>query len=248
LKVNPVLGQGNSYEIFEPSGLMNSAKMEPFQPFMDCLIKYGTPNVAGSYCSERMKKDVFEHYCKDHIGKGKYITWLGMRSDEPNRLNKKDGIRYLADLIDIDKEDVNSWWKRQPFDLELEEYEGNCLFCVKKSTLKIAAAIKANPHFYHVWKYQLSQKTIREKEGYDKHVMYRGNLSLSGIASMYESNSLEDIISRMKGSKATDTGSCSESCEAFHPETELDFDMVNNSLYLEFRDKLDLGQFELELV
>jgi hypothetical protein len=248
LKVNPELGQGNSYEVFEPNDLMDSTKMPPFQPFFDCLVKYGVPTIAGPYCSERMKKDVFNAYCKDHFGKGQFVTWLGMRSDEPTRTKPKEGIRYLADLIDIEKADVIRWWKKQPFDLELDEFEGNCLFCVKKSTQKIAAVIRTNPNFYLMWKYYIKSAQVRIKEGYDKNIMYRGHMSLNGISTMYEGYSDEEIISRLISSRREDVGSCSESCEAFHPETELDFKAVNESLYLEFSDKLSQGYFQLELI
>ncbi len=137
--VNPELGKGNTYQEYTVNDLMNSSVMPPFEPFMSMMKKYGTPTAFGPYCSERMKKDVTERYCKEHFGKN-YITWLGMRSDEPKRLKPKAGIKYLADLIEVDKQDVLEWWTHQPFDLQLEEQEGNCLYCVKKSTAKLALA------------------------------------------------------------------------------------------------------------
>ncbi|MEF1336328.1 phosphoadenosine phosphosulfate reductase family protein [Vibrio rotiferianus] len=247
-KVNPVLGEGNSYEVYEPKDLMNSAVMEPFQPFMDMMIKYGTPSISGPYCSERMKKDVCQAYCNDHIGRNNYVTWLGMRSDEPDRLTPKDGIKYLADLLDIEKSDVLRWWKQQPFDLDLEEYDGNCIYCVKKSTQKLAAAIRSNPGFFQMWKYKIRDKRVRVKDGYDPKVMYRGKLSLEGIAAMYDDVTDEEIIESLRGSRGEDVGSCSESCEGFIPETAIDFDATSNKLYQEFEAELGLGQFELELI
>lgn len=246
--VNPVLGQGNGYIQYKPEDLMNSAVMEPFEPFNSMLAKYGTPTAFGPYCSDRMKKDVATKYCKEHFGKN-YITWLGMRSDEPKRLKPKPGIKYLADLLHVEKQDILDWWKHQPFDLELNgEFEGNCLFCVKKSSSKIALAARLNPGFFNMWNYHLKSKTVREKEGYDKLTMYRGHLSLEGIATMYEDQSKAEIFSRMRSQKRFDTNSCSESCEAFS-ETgkELNFDIVNQEIYKEFETELESCQYALEL-
>jgi hypothetical protein len=243
--VNPTLGEANSYKIFAPRDLMTDA-MPPFQPFMDMMIKYGTPNTMGAYCSERMKKDVFDAYCEDHIGKDR-ITWLGIRGDEPKRLKKKAGIKYLANLTPaMDKQDILDWWKHQEFDLGITEESGNGLFCVRKSTLKIALAIKRNPGFYRVWKYHLNKSSIRQKGSYDKKIMYRGKLSLEGIAEMYSDSTERDILSRIRNSKQLETGSCTESCEALATtnERELNYNVINTVNYRDFEANLKLQNFE----
>lgn len=244
-KVSPKLGVGNTYEVFEPKDLMNTVKMPPFEPMMSMMVKYGTPTAMGAYCSERMKKDVAERYCKDHFGKNNYVTWLGIRVDEPKRLKPKPGIKYLADLVPmVDKQDILEWWSHQPFDLELNgEHEGNCLFCCKKSTSKLALAIKQNPHFYRMWKYHLESKKIRVKESYDPLIMYRGHLSLTGIAEMYADSTEEEIRSTMRSQKRYESGNCTESCEAFKAEDEVNFEVVETKIYKQF--ELQLGQMQL---
>ena len=168
-----------------------------------------------------------------------------MRSDEPKRLKPKAGIKYLADLLYVEKQDVLDWWKHQPFDLQLEEQEGNCLFCIKKSTAKLALAIKQNPNFYHVWKYYLNDSSIREKDGYDKLVMYRGKLSLTGIAKMYSEHSEEELRSKMRHSKRYERGSCTESCEAFSLEgREVNFEIVDKEIYHQFEEELNQCEFD----
>lgn len=243
--VNPTLGIGNGYIQYEAKDLMNSEVMPPLEPFFSMLKKYGTPNAFGPYCSERMKKDVAEKYCKEHFGKT-FVTWLGMRSDEPKRLKSKAGIKYLADLVDVDKQDINEWWSRQPFDLQLEEQEGNCLFCIKKSTAKIALAAKQNPHFLRLWKYIINSNEVREKDGFDKTIMYRGNLSLDGISQLYADKSESEIRLNMKSAKRFETGNCAESCEAFRLDgREINYEIVNDDLYCEFEEQL--SQFELAI-
>ncbi|HGX5093062.1 TPA: hypothetical protein ACNE1A_004832, partial [Escherichia coli] len=88
------------------------------------------PYIGGAFCTDRLKLIPFTKYCDNHFGRGNYITWLGIRADEPRRLKPKSGVRYLAELSDFDKSDVIRWWRKQPFDLQIPEHLGNCVFCI----------------------------------------------------------------------------------------------------------------------
>lgn len=237
--INPTLGQGNGYKVFEPKDLMNTAVMPPLEPFLSLMKKYSTPSIAAPFCSERMKKNVFDAYCKDHIGE--HITWLGMRSDEPKRLKRHFGIKYLADLIEADKQDVLDWWKTQPFDLNAEEYETNCIFCPKKSTAKLAMAMRDNPGQTRMWKYRLKDKEIRVKEGHDPMAMYRGKLTIDNVATLYADFSDDELKSKLKLLKGRDFGECSESCEPISVGN-VDFGEIGSALRDEFESAFNLNQ------
>ena len=45
--------------------------------------------------------------------------------------------------------------------------------------------------------------------------MYRGHLSLEGIATLYANDTEKEIKQKLAASKRFETGSCSESCEGF---------------------------------
>jgi hypothetical protein len=62
--------------------------------------------------------------------------------------SQKQGIRYLAELGEIEKQDVLDFWEEMPFNLGIDEWNGNCVFCPKKTDLKLAAAQGDNPEFY----------------------------------------------------------------------------------------------------
>ena len=85
---------------------------------------------------------------RDFLGfkKKNYKLALGIRSDEPKRLDwvkaKKENILYLAELGNVNKYDVNKFWAGQPFDLEVKSYEGNCILCWKKSDRKLFTIIQ----------------------------------------------------------------------------------------------------------
>lgn len=220
--INPELGQANGYTVWEPKDIQT--RMPVLKPFMDMVKKYGTPYVGGAFCTDRLKLVPFTKYCEDTFGRGNYTTWIGIRADEPRRLKAKDGIRYLAELSDFEKSDILDWWQEQPFDLQIPEHLGNCVFCIKKSTQKLGLACRDESGGRLVFNEVITGKHVRDgHRSTSKEVMYRGHLSLDGIAKMYESGDYQELYQEMVAAKRFDTGSCSESCEIFGGQLGLDF-------------------------
>lgn len=211
VKFNETLGQGNSYQVLKVHEIGPD-----LQPWKGMVKKYGNPSSSAPYCTSRMKTEPHDKWANSVYGKGNYITWLGIRADEPRRLKDVPGIKFLAHISDVEKPDVLSWWKTQPFDLTIDEHLGNCVFCIKKSVNKLALAIKDEPF--------LTEAFIALTEGPDvrvdgrKHnhkIMYRKALHLSDIKGMYEDSTRDEVYKRVRLSKQFDSGSCSESCEVF---------------------------------
>jgi hypothetical protein len=217
LKVNPELGKGNSYDIVDIDDLKPDLK-----PFKDMMSKYGTPYIGGMFCTDRMKLTPFIKYCNDKYGKGNYETWLGIRADEPKRLTPKNGIRYMAEISDFEKEDVLDWWSDKPFDLYIDEWLGNCVFCPKKSNLKLAAAQRDEPEFYEQFVDAIKSDSVRHDDNTGHwSKMYRGNQSLESLIATFDGVTGKEIKQRMRGGKMTSSGSCSESCEVFNCQLDL---------------------------
>lgn len=217
--VNPELGSGNSYRIISLDELK-----QDLQPFRDVCYKYGLPYLGGAFCTRAMKLEPFTRYCNNKYGKNNYQTWLGIRADEPRRLKAKDGYSYLADICDFDKQDVINWWKRQPFDLEIPEHLGNCVFCIKKSISKIALATRDEHKMAENFINLIDDPNIRavEREQQANKIMYRSAHSLVSIVAMYQNYSREEIFNTIRGNRAFDSGSCSESCEISSCQLDLD--------------------------
>lgn len=183
------------------------------EPWRRMLRKYGHPYVGGAFCTDRMKTVPFTKYCDEKYGKGNYERWLGIREDEPNRLgNRGPGFHYLADISDFDKKDVIDWWSVQEFDLGIQEHLGNCVFCIKKSLQKVALATKDEPELANEFIDAIYGETARRK-GLPR--MYRGRNTLPGVIAMFGDTGRDELASRMTSMRQYDTGSCSESCEAF---------------------------------
>jgi len=112
------------------------------KPFEDVVAKYGLPNNGYPHCTRELKENPIHSYVKS-IGweKNKYKTALGIRIDEPKRVKRNTTIQNkiypLVDLFPSDKQDVMDFWSQQNFDLRLQDYQGNCKWCYKKSIKKL---------------------------------------------------------------------------------------------------------------
>lgn len=220
------------------------------QPWKDMIAKYGTPNINTPYCTSRMKTEPHDKWCNDKFGKGNYTTWLGIRADEPQRLTYYDPnfdmfsldipeertIRYLAELDLAGKHQINEWWSKQPFDLGIDDFAGNCVLCIKKGPNKLYAAAQAYPELASDFREILFSEEVRKKETdkYGVGVIYRGMISVDHVikmASVLDKNSLTDAV-RMEADFAdTDPSMCSESCEVMpnriYEEDQKEFDYSN---------------------
>ena len=197
---------------------------------------YGNFTINRPNCTSRMKADVMDKYKKETYGKSNYYQWLGMRIDEPRRLkfinlnddmftSKKlnpNNIRYLAEISDFEKSDVLEWWGEMPFDLQIEEHLGNCVFCIKKASKKIALAARDEPILFDDWNEAITGSHVRlmptDKLG-TGHI-YRGWLSPDKLIAQFSDVATSHLKEMVYKGKKNDVGSCSESCE-------IDFDQMD---------------------
>lgn len=197
------------------------------QTWKDLMQKHGNPYVQGSFCTNHLKTIPHDKYCNENFGKGNYTTWLGIRIDEKRRLKGHKGVRYLAEISQMDKEDIKGWWRLQPFDLGIDEWLGNCVFCLKKGTNKVALALKQEPDLAKQWSDVTTGEHVRQKVDKSTGVMlergaiYRGKLTIDGVAKMYEQFSSSFIKDNLRRSKRTDSGCGSESCEVFGEQMDM---------------------------
>ena len=125
------------------------------EPFEAMIAKHGIPNVSTQHCTRELKERTILSFLKS-IGLTKpsqYKIAIGIRADEPKRLKwdkvKNGNIIYpLATDFPSTRFDVNHFWSKQPFDLEIKSYEGNCKTCWKKSLRKLMTISKENPEWF----------------------------------------------------------------------------------------------------
>lgn len=127
-----------------------------------------------------------------------------------------DRLINMAAISNTDKQDVLNWWSKMPFDLDLNEWSGNCEFCPKKSNLKLAASQRDSPESYINFVEILHDDSVRIDDNTGNRVkMYRGKQSLESLVAKFDGLTGDEIKERIRGSKQLDTNSCSESCEVF---------------------------------
>lgn len=205
---NAKMRKASTYEQLTVDQICND-----LEPWRRMLRKYGHPYVGGAFCTDRMKTVPFTKYCDAWFGRGNYERWLGIRIDEPNRLgNRGPGFNYLADISDFEKQDILDWWSVQTFDLGIQEHLGNCVFCIKKSLQKVALATKDEPELANDFIDAIYGETARRK---GLPTMYRGKNTLPSLIALFADTDRDELASRMVSMRQYDTGSCSESCEAF---------------------------------
>lgn len=124
------------------------------EPYEEVIKKYGIPNQAFPGCTRDLKLSPMRSFLQS-IGweSGTYDTAIGIRTDEPQRIRHKrmeyDRIVYpMAFDAPMSKQDINEFWRRMPFRLQLMGYEGNCSWCWKKSLRKHLTILSEHPELY----------------------------------------------------------------------------------------------------
>lgn len=126
---------------------------EPFEAVI--RKKNYLPNPVTRFCTIEMKIRTIANYlfsigmCETR-SEGEYMSWVGIRADEPRRAAKIPRDRTPLVTAGIGKSDVGEFWKSQPFDLELPNfngvtYHGNCDLCFLKGESQTRSLIAEKP-------------------------------------------------------------------------------------------------------
>jgi len=100
------------------------------------------------------------------------------------------------------------------FDLGIDEFEGNCLGCYKKSFKKQFMQIERDPSVYDFYRRMEDEyRTFGPQDG--ERVFFRGNTDTRKLFKLYE-NYGDDL--RRANEVAYENGGCSESCEVYLTE------------------------------
>jgi len=150
------VGEGPSFKIVNWETA--SREGEPFEQLIR-KRKY-LPNQNMRFCTEELKIRTAKRYLR-WLGWDYWTNCVGIRADEPHRLNKaqpKDRWTVWRPLVDagVGKHDVSAFWKAQDFDLQLENINGttpfgNCDGCFLKGEQKIAELIRRHPDRAKWW-------------------------------------------------------------------------------------------------
>lgn len=127
-------------------------------PFDEMLEWAGAlPNVRGRGCSGQLKVRTTRRYLQS-LDMAEWHTYVGIRADEAHRTLEILAAcpKYITahfPLVDagITKADVDGWWDKQPFKLNIPNHKGNCDLCFLKARWKRLAIIKEDPDAAKWW-------------------------------------------------------------------------------------------------
>lgn len=186
------------------------------EPYHDVIKKYGISNPSYLHCTRELKRNPMQSYIRSTgIHHTKIPTAIGIREDEKRRISVEaeqlNLIYPLVDLFPTDKQDVKDFWSKQDFRLELDEWDGNCSGCFKKSFKKIFKQIDSDPKVLDFYK-EMEEKypQVGNKIGFPDRVFFRGNIAAKDLEKIY----LDDRNSSDPSMRVED-GGCSESCEPY---------------------------------
>jgi 3'-phosphoadenosine 5'-phosphosulfate sulfotransferase (PAPS reductase)/FAD synthetase len=139
------------------------------------------PNPTDRWCSGELKQRTMDRFMKS-LDLDEYTVAVGIRADEAHRAdslfrNNTSKITFVTPLVPagVTQDDVQAFWKAQPFDLklrhdpELGTYEGNCDGCFLKRNKKILTLVNERPAAMEWWAEQeewTGQTFRRDRPGY----------------------------------------------------------------------------------
>lgn len=217
----------------EEHGVGMSHKVVTFQtasrngePFEQMIQKYGIPNMQAPICTKNLKRTPIEHYLKSIGWAGRdYDLAIGIRTDEQRRVkdDKTRNVVYpLVHWFPADKQDVLDWWEEQPFDLQLQEHQGNCKTCWKKSFNKLMKLHNEDPTQFDFFE-RMEAKYPRVGAEFAKYndapdrVFFRGRTSVKTFRQMAIAHQEMTARAPTQLDLYAD-GGCSESCELYETE------------------------------
>jgi len=185
------------------------------EPFEAVIQKYGIPNTAFPFCTRELKINPMNSYLRSlGLDYRTIPTAIGIRDDEKRRVSKTAGatqIHYpLIDMWPTDKGEILDWWAEQSFDLGIDEFEGNCQGCYKKSSKKHFMQIERDASVYDFHRRMEQQYRSHGPQVGDR-VFFRQNMDTNALFDLY--NASKDAPTR--SARADEDGGCSESCEVY---------------------------------
>lgn len=152
------------------------------EPFEALITKRSyLPNAIARFCTTELKVLAIDRYMKS-IDKPDYVTFVGIRADEPRRVakmkdNKDEKITPLA-TDGVTESKVWAFWNQNNFDLSLPKISGasNCDLCFLKGAGILAGLITQNPQ-RAVWWASMEKKIggrfSKDRPTYEQMMQYQ---------------------------------------------------------------------------
>lgn len=127
---------------------------EPFEALI--RKKKYLPNPVARFCTVELKIRVMVAFMRAQ-GYEHWDVAVGFRADEPGRVAKGKGDwSFLENVFPLAEagvtlEGIREFWRAQPFDLQLQDWEGNCDLCFLKGRNKRIRIAEDRPDLVPWW-------------------------------------------------------------------------------------------------
>ena len=149
-------------------------------------VKKAIPNRFKKFCTIELKVKTARRYLRS-IGLMRYENLIGFRIDEPLRIKrwveKWQQVKTVFPLK-VNKSEVNSYWKKKPYTLEIPSILGNCTLCFQKGKNAISAILRENPELGDVW--------IADEENNKKGNTYFEGITIRQLRNIAQNNLFKD--------------------------------------------------------
>lgn len=179
------------------------------------------PNPVTRFCTTELKIRAMKTWM---LARG-YEHWnnaVGIRADEPRRVAKyaertsKERWDVLLPLAKtgVTVEEVRAFWARQPFDLRLRPWEGNCDICYLKGRGKRERILRDSPELADWWIAQetWAQETLKDPDKHDQRGFRSDTPSYAHLLRIVQQQPM--LIPDEPACDLTDLGDCECDMEA----------------------------------
>lgn len=185
-------------------------------PFRFWIEDYGFPQYPNRTCTREMKERTINRYLSSiGIMPRHRVKCVGIRFDEIGKRNPDPEQYYELILQGVTKKDINEFFIKMPFRLQIPSYLGNCGACISKSIRSLCTIARHRPEKFNFFDF------IAKEKGFEEHTFYRGHNTVKSIFEQSKSLKIKDAHdNRFDTNKEFDEyldseGACSGTCEAF---------------------------------
>lgn len=160
---------------------------EPFKELIE-KRKY-LPNRITRFCTTELKIRTMSRFASSIWDEQPYSEVVGLRYDEPRRVHRIKADKSRNDVLcpmyaaKHSVTDVEAFWAKQPFKLEIPHYLGNCVGCFLKGKRKLTEIAYRHPEYLAWWNEQEQaskqwmSEGVTENEAFCKKYSYAELLS-----------------------------------------------------------------------
>jgi hypothetical protein len=195
--------------------------------FEAVIAKHGLPGPGFPHCSRELKERTITAYLRARGWlAGSYDTAIGIRIDEIDRMNPTAASKRLVYPMikpwPHRKTDVNGFFARQNWRLDIKGYQGNCRWCWKKSLRKLLTIMAETPDaFDFPERMEATYPMAGPNPRNEPKRFFRGHLTVADIRRLAAEGNFEPAqddarsyqTDRLHGVDLDVGAGCEESCE-----------------------------------